>query len=96
MSVWDRYDRATVGRPPDANLGPVRSRSPETVAEMRRLRASGTPVESIAEQFGVNKRTAYRWLHAPLATRDVTVAGWRATFEIRETGPVRVSPWVPA
>lgn len=90
----DRYDRLTVARPADANLtGVIRARQPGSVVAMRRLRAAGVHVEVIAEQFGVSKRTAYRYLRAG-TMHTVEISGWVAEFEIRpgET-PVRVSVW---
>lgn len=90
------YERATVARPPDSNLGPLRARKPEAIAEMRRLAGGGASMRSIAEQFGVSVRTVYRYLVPGTKYFEVQIEGWLATFA-RSPGkaPWRVSRWEP-
>jgi hypothetical protein len=87
-------EQPAVARPADANLGPIRARRPDQVAEIRRLRRGGASVRVIAEEFGISVRTAYRYLAHRGDMEVVEVRGWRATFEILPgTGPRRVSGW---
>jgi transposase len=87
------YERIAVARPADANAGPLRARSPEAIDEMRRLHRGGASMDAVAEQFGVSKRTVYRYLNAA-EYFDIEVAGWIATFAVSEgKAPWRVSAW---
>jgi DNA invertase Pin-like site-specific DNA recombinase len=88
-------DRTTVARPPDANLtGPLRARRPDTVLEIQRLAGGGASMALIAEQFGVSKRTVYRYLERGLEYFDVELDGWSATFAVCDRRPPwRVSQW---
>jgi AcrR family transcriptional regulator len=87
-------DRLTVARPLDANLGPIRARRPDAVAEMARLRRGGVSMDVIAEQYGVSKRTVYRYLEPELSYFEIAVDGWVATFARRpRQAPFRVGPW---
>lgn len=89
-----RYDRTTVARPPDANYGRLRARTPEQVAEMSRMRRGGASMKAIADAFGLSVRTVYRYLTPAAGWFDVTVGDWTAVF-VTEPGraPVRVSAW---
>lgn len=93
--VTRNRDRMTVARPPDANLtGPIRARRPDAVSEIRRLAGGGASMDLIAEQYGVSKRTVYRYLERGLEYFDVEMGGWVATFAVSARRPPwRVSEW---
>jgi hypothetical protein len=90
----DNRDRAAVARPADSNLGPVRARPPAAVIAMRRYADAGVAVPAIAEQFGVSRRTVYRYLREDVDYYTVPIDGWVATFAQAEgRAPWRVTPW---
>ena len=60
---------------------------------MRALLRGVTP-KDVAELYGVNLRTAYRWRRDLVAVESVCVDGWVATFaRRRDKPPARISEW---
>lgn len=93
MAIQRGYERVAVTRPADANFGPIRARTPASVAEIHRLRSAGVPNRAIAEQFGISVRTVQRYLNDSDHV-EIAVAGWSATFAIAPNRPPwRVSAW---
>lgn len=95
MAAERIYERVVVDPPANANLGPLRARSTDQVAEMARLRRGGGSMDDIARIYGVSKRTVYRYLAAgDVVEYSVEIGGWAASFEIRGGArPWRISPW---
>lgn len=86
-------ERVVVDPAPGANLGKVRARSVEQIAEMRRLRAGGVAIPAIAHAYGLSTRTVHRYVKDD-EVYDVSIDGWTATFAVRRGHePVRVSRW---
>ena len=64
--------------------------------EERAMRAlvRGVKPKDVAEVYGVNVRTAYRWRRDLVAVESVQVGGWVATFVTRRgRPPARISEW---
>lgn len=54
----------------------------------------GMKPRDVAECYGVNLRTAFRWRRDLVAVELVSVDGWTATFARRRgKPPVRVTEW---
>lgn len=81
------YERVLADPLPDGNLGSIRALSPEAAVEMRRLRAAGVPVTSIARLYEISVRAAYRYL-VEEELYDAVMDGWRATFAVRPGTPL--------
>jgi hypothetical protein len=91
------YERIVVDPPADANQGPTRVRSPEDVAEMRRLRDARVPVPTIAKRFEISIRTAYRYLGDESSVITVTAGVWTARFAVDGTRvPRQLTRWEKA
>lgn len=76
-----------------------RALSATDIENLVRARRAGARVVDLAREYGVSRRTIYRWLHAEI--RSCEIGGYRALFAIRRPedsvreGPVQVSEWVP-
>ncbi len=61
-----------------------------------RRHQAGVGATEIAREFGISRRTVYRWVRA--CVLPVEAGGWRALFAIRDAdsqvreGPVQLSP----
>jgi hypothetical protein len=56
----------------------------------------GVHPRDVAECYGVNLRTAYRWKRALVDIEVVTLGNWQAVYAIRDgVPPIRIGAWEP-
>lgn len=71
-----------------------RALTPQQEKAIRFAVRSGADCNELAAAYGVHRRTIKRTVErAALPFVDVEVGGYRATFEIDETGPIQRTGW---
>ena len=96
LACFEASDLPGVGRAVKRNATGYlyRSLTFEQAEAVRSARRAGVPARSLAAEYRVALRTIYRVMErAECDVRSVTLDGWRATFEMSDEGPVRVTPW---
>ena len=71
-----------------------RALTPQQETQVRFLARCGVTALDLAGMYGVTRRTIYRTIkRAALPVVVVEVAGYHATFEIDELGPIQRTDW---
>lgn len=73
----------------------VRSLTPAQCRAVADERARGVRAVTLADRYGVNRRTIYRAAaYGRSEWADVTVGAWHAEFVLTPEGPVRCTAWM--
>lgn len=71
-----------------------RALTPQQEMSVRFLAGAGVPPGDLATMYGVHRRTIYRTIRRAAAPFVVVeIAGYHATFELDDLGPIQVTEW---